>query len=172
MTATTVRTTIRISAVPAMELARIRAQGRDDHGNAFAPWVDTDGGAPLRCCLRDSRPGERIALIAYRPVRQPGPYSEVGPIFVHAEECPGYPEAGRYPDDFRVRTQVFRAYRSDGSITGGVVVGPDEDQEEVAAGLLADPEIAVIHSRNVVYGCFMFEIGRPAQDGRAQVGRA
>src|SRR3954468_7748457 len=29
--------------------------------------VDPEGGAPLRCCLRDSRPGERIALIAVTP---------------------------------------------------------------------------------------------------------
>jgi hypothetical protein len=29
--------------------------------------VDAEGGAPLRCCLRDSRPGERIALITVTP---------------------------------------------------------------------------------------------------------
>jgi len=33
-------------------------------------WDDDEGGAPLRCCLRDSRPGERVALVSVTP---PGP---------------------------------------------------------------------------------------------------
>ncbi|MGW3510169.1 DUF1203 domain-containing protein, partial [Streptomyces sp. NPDC000994] len=27
-------------------------------------------GAPLRCCLRRSEPGERIALVSYAPLRR------------------------------------------------------------------------------------------------------
>ncbi|PZS31018.1 MAG: DUF1203 domain-containing protein [Pseudonocardiales bacterium] len=154
--------TIHIHALPPAELQRIREQGRDDHGNPFAVRLDDVGGAPLRCCLRDSRPGERIGLISYSPVGQPGPYDESGPVFVHAEDCGGYAGADRYPAEFRARPQVFRTYRSDGTISGGRMVSVDDDQEQAAAALLADPDVAVVHSRNVVYGCYMFAITRAA----------
>ena len=32
--------------------------------DAARKFVEEDGGRPLRCCLRDSRPGERLALVA------------------------------------------------------------------------------------------------------------
>jgi hypothetical protein len=159
---------IEINALPPDQLRRIRLQGHDDYGNPFVGRPDVDGGAPLRCCLRYSLPGERIALIAYAPVGRPGPYDEVGPIFVHADDCPGYSDTASYPDGYRDRPQVFRVYRKDGTIGGGRIVKPDEDQEQAAAELLADPDVAVVHSRNIVYGCYMFSIGR-ADEAPVQV---
>ena len=162
MTNTTTSTVMQVSPIPAERLQQIRSHGRDDNGEAFSSRTDDEGGAPLRCCLRNSRPGEQIALIGYRPFRQPGPYAEVGPVFIHADECAGYPAIDDYPDEFRSRRQVFRAYRADGTIAGGRMVEPGHDQEQAAAELLADPEIEFIHSRNVIFGCYMFEITRPA----------
>lgn len=147
--------------IQADRLRQIRADGRDDNGERYTQRVDDEGGAPLRCCLRDSRPGEHIALIGYRPFGGSGPYAEVGPVFVHAEECGGYLQADRYPEEFLDRPQVFRAYRADGTIAGGRLVKPEHGQEHVIRELFADPDIALLHSRNVIYGCFMFEITRP-----------
>jgi len=76
---------------------------------ATRAWVDDEGGAPLRCCLRDSRPGELVALVAATPVGPEGAYRETGPVFVHASDCPG-PLSDGYPEEFRSRPQVFRAY--------------------------------------------------------------
>jgi hypothetical protein len=121
--------------------------------------VDDEGGAPLRCCLRDSRPGERIALIAVTPEGPRGPYRETGPVFVHADPCPG-PRQHGYPDDFRGRAQVFRAYDWTGSIVGGVVVPAGEGQEGAARQLLRDPSVAFVQTRNVVFGCYMLTIRR------------
>lgn len=76
-------------------LDRVRGRGVDDFGNPLAVSVVTDvGGTPLRCCLREAEPGERVVLMAYRPARVGGPYAEVGPIFVHAQRCDGYQERG------------------------------------------------------------------------------
>ena len=122
--------------------------------------VDSEGGAPLRCCLRDSRPGERIALIVVTPAGPRGAYRETGPVFVHADPCPGPSHTG-YPEDFRRRAQVFRAYDWTGSIVGGVVVPAGTGQEEAARQLLADPSVAFVHTRNVVFGCYMLTIRRP-----------
>jgi len=119
--------------------------------------VDEEGGSPLRCCLRDSRPGEELVLAAVSPPGPQGAYAESGPVFVHADECPG-PAAPGYPDEFRRRTQVFRAYSAEGRIVGGHVVAPHDDQEAVARRLLETDGVAFLHSRNVVYGCYMFAI--------------
>jgi hypothetical protein len=121
--------------------------------------VDRDGGAPLRCCLRDSRPGERMALLSVAPEGPRGAYRETGPVFVHADPCPGPARPG-YPDDFRRRAQVFRAYGWSGAITGGVLVPAGDGQEEVARELLSDPAVAFVQTRNVVHGCYMLTIRR------------
>jgi hypothetical protein len=158
-------TALRIQAIPPTTLRRLRAQGHDDHGHPWQPRVDDAGGAPLRCCLRDSRPGESVVLISYAPLRaadavDAGPYDEVGPVFVHAEECAGPDDDRTYPVGWVDRPQVLRAYHSDGTIAGGVRLDPGADRAAAATELLADPDIAFVHSRNVVYGCYMLEIRR------------
>jgi hypothetical protein len=125
--------------------------------SATRVWTDDAGGAPLRCCLRDSRPGERVALVAVTPEGPRGAYRETGPVFVHAEGCAG-PQSHGYPDDWRRRTQVFRAYDHRGAIIGGEVVPAGTGQEEVAARLLANQDVAFLQTRNVVHGCYMLTI--------------
>ena len=127
--------------------------------DAALTFVDEDGGRPLRCCLRDSRPGEHIALVSVTPNGPQGAYRETGPVFLHADGCAGPADRG-YPEEFRRRTQVFRAYDAAGAIVGGTVVQPGTGQEEAAARLLADPEVAFLQTRNVVHGCYMLTIRR------------
>ena len=50
----------RIQPIPSRALAEIRRAGRDLFGNELTPTVDEEGGAPLRCCLRRTAPGEAI----------------------------------------------------------------------------------------------------------------
>ncbi|MFB6891376.1 DUF1203 domain-containing protein [Kitasatospora sp. NPDC056327] len=139
---------------------------RDDAGRPPVRSVDGTGGAPLRCCLRRARAGERIALVGYAPLRrwaagtgaEPGPYDEVGPVFVHDGPCAGT-AGGDWPEGFHNGERVLRAYDRHGRILGGVRVLPDT-AEAGAAALLADPEVAVVHVRAVEFGCFMHEVRR------------
>jgi Protein of unknown function (DUF1203) len=124
--------------------------------------IDPDGGAPLRCCLRNSRAGERITLGSVTPPGPAGAYAESGPVFVHTDGCAG-PESTGYPSEFRSRSQVFRAYSADGAIVGGEIVEPGTGQEAVAERLLADASVAFLHSRNVIHGCYMFAIRRAGE---------
>lgn len=154
------KTTFLVSAIPPPDLERVRAQGHDDFDNPVEPFVVQQGGRPpLRCCLREGAPGERIALIAYRPSDRGGPYAEVGPVFIHAGRCDGYSDDAAYPEGFRHLRQLFRAYGRDGRQVHNQIVEPTE-VDSVIAELLDRPEIGFIHSRNVLAGCYMFAINR------------
>jgi Protein of unknown function (DUF1203) len=154
-------TTFEIRALPQDRVDAIRGAGVDEFGNKVEVTTVSEGGAPLRCCLREATPGERVALIAWCPFGQPGPYAEVGPVFIHADRCAGYPDGGGYPLGYRDRPQIFRSYGHDGRIVDAEIVGGAEAETDEAIGrLLARPEVAFVHSRNVTYGCYMFEIRR------------
>jgi hypothetical protein len=139
----------------------------DDAGREPRMVADDQGGSPLRCCLRLSRPGEAVALVSYAPLRRwaqvrgvdPGPYDETGPVFIHAEPCGGRIDGG-YPAELLGSERVLRAYSADGRILRGVQVQPDDDAERALEDLLADPQVAVVHGRAVDFGCFTFEARR------------
>ncbi|CAL9460200.1 hypothetical protein SUDANB176_02626 [Streptomyces sp. enrichment culture] len=166
-------TTHTVRPVPAPVLKELLTA--DDAGRPAVPVTDEEGGAPLRCCLRRSEPGERIALVCYAPLRRwaaetgadPGAYDEQGPVFVHAEECAGPDGAGpdgAGPDGaglpFSNAHRVLRRYSADGRILGGRLVGAPEDFRPAVAEAFADPEVALVHVRAVEYGCFLYEIRR------------
>ncbi len=143
-------------AIPAAELDAIRTAGRDEAGNPLAAQPQREGGAPLRCCLREARAGEKLLLIAYTPPGTAGAYAERGPVFIHAERCAGYPTPGRYPPELAGRQQVVRAYDKRGRIVGGVLAADGHQAERVIAELLARPDVELVHLRNVGYGCYNF----------------
>ncbi|WP_053852503.1 DUF1203 domain-containing protein [Streptomyces sp. NRRL B-24085] len=136
----------------------------DDAGRPPAPFTDEEGGAPLRCCLRRSEPGERIALVSYAPLRRwaaetgarPGAYDEQGPVFIHAGECAG-PDPGGHP--FANAHRTVRRYSSDGHILGGELV--DRLDDDAFRNAFDDPSVALVHVRAVEYGCFLYEVRRP-----------
>ncbi|MGW5635289.1 DUF1203 domain-containing protein [Streptomyces sp. NPDC003832] len=135
----------------------------DDAGRTTVPRTDPEGGAPLRCCLRRSAPGERIALVSYAPLRRwaaatgvdPGAYDEQGPVFVHAEECAG-PAGDGHP--FAGAHRTVRRYSADGRILGGRLV--ESLGDDAFRDAFDDPEVALVHVRAVEYGCFLYEVGR------------
>lgn len=161
--------TYQISAIEPGVTDRLRKA--DDAGREPRVVTDDGGGSPLRCCLRRSAPGETIMLVSYAPLRgwaaetgaDPGAYEEVGPVFVCAEPCEG-PDDG-YPVAMGGPRRVFRAYRADGSILAGHLLGDHLSADASAAGslldtLFADPEVALVHVRAVEFGCFLFEARR------------
>jgi hypothetical protein len=156
-------TTYTARPIPPSALKELRSI--DDAGRGTVPVTDEEGGAPLRCCLRRSVPGERIALVSYAPLRrwaaeagaEPGAYDEQGPVFLHAEECPG-PRA-RQGHAFDNAHRTVRRYSADGRILGGQLV--DVLDDAAFRNAFDDPAVALVHVRAVEYGCFLYEIRRP-----------
>jgi len=120
--------------------------------------VDDEGGSPLRCCLRDTTPGERMLLIAYTPPGVTGPYAERGPVFVHAAPCPGYPDVDRYPAALGHRRQIVRGYDRAGNMATATLVADGTEAEQELVAVLGRPDIQVAHVRNVAAGCYNFAV--------------
>jgi hypothetical protein len=167
---TPVATRIQIRAIDTAVLRELHE--RDDAGHQPRQLTDTEGGNPLRCCLRRTWPGEQVVLVAYAPLRRwarrtgadPGPYEEVGPIFIHPGSCGG-PARDGFPPDLLGHHWVLRSYLADGRILSGRLAEVAEASdaataEAILAELLDDPDVAVVHVRAVEFGCFQFEAGR------------
>jgi hypothetical protein len=151
-----------VHAIPEPVLEQARKQSDDPQRPDFARVV-AEGGEPIRCCLRDARPGEELLLFNYEPPVPAGPYREIGAVFAHAVTCDGPgAEGGGYPPDWRGRPQVLRAYDRRGWIHPATRVHDGTDPEGAITEILADPEVVQVHSRNVAYGCFMFAATRTA----------
>jgi hypothetical protein len=161
---------VQIRAISPGVLSQLRVL--DDAGQRMAPFIDSEGGSPLRCCLRRIRPGERVALVSYAPLRRwaqqagacPGAYDEVGPVFIHPSDCPG-PDGTGFPAELTGTHRVLRAYSADGQILGGRLASAAEladpaSAESVLAEVLADPAVSVVHVRAVEFGCFACEARR------------
>jgi hypothetical protein len=123
--------------------------------------MTTEGGEPLRCCLRDAEAGEEALLFNYEPpLPEESPYREKGAVFTHAAPCAGPESVTTYPPDWVGRRQVLRAYDARGWIHPSSHLHDGSDPEAAIASVLAHPEVVEVHSRNVAYGCYMFRITR------------
>jgi hypothetical protein len=138
------------------EAARHRAQaGVPDHALIE---VDAPTGYPCRHCLQWAQPGERVVLFPYASIPPGRPYSESGPIFVHANACSRYEATDRYPENFRSH-RVLRAYDANDDIIDAIIVS-DDQPEAVIETLLQNPRTAFLQARSATRGCFTFKIER------------
>ena len=134
---------------------RVAAGGAPDHAVVTA---NSPRGYPCRHCLRWAQPGEQVILFPFAAIPPGRPYSESGPIFVHAEPCQRYAATREFPADFR-KGRAFRAYNSAHDMIDAEVVNGSEP-EAVVEKLLQNPETAFVHARSVTRGCFTFQIER------------
>jgi hypothetical protein len=138
------------------EAARRQAEaGASDHVFVTA---DSPRGYPCRHCLRWAKPGERMLLFPYAAIAPGRPYSESGPIFVHAEPCERYAATREFPAEFRTG-RVLRAYNSQHDIIAAEVAN-GEGPEDVIERFLQEPETAFVHVRSASHGCYTMEIER------------
>lgn len=150
--------------VDLVELGRIMRRGVDHAGCAISPFIDREGGWPLRCCLADSAPGDRLAIVAFSNFPWTSPFCTTGPIAVHAELCGG--TSGTFPAQFDHRAQIVRAY-GNGSRRRHTILYDLNSLVAAGAGLartidrvLEDPRVEFVHTHNVLAGCYSFTARR------------
>ncbi len=149
---------LELTGIDHTELARTLAAGVDHGGNPIEPFVDTDGGWPLRCCLSDSAPGDRIAIIAWSPMPWRGAYAETGPIVVHADACVDPGPLDRLPTALDRRAMTLRPYGADRRIAYHRVTHLAEGGSvtQALAEVLEHDDVDFVHGRNPTGGCYAF----------------
>jgi hypothetical protein len=151
---------IRIAPVPAAFLDRARNDGIDALGQPVRRVVSA-GGEPCRDVLRRAQAGEELILASFSPFREEGPYREFGPVFILAEDSAEDVTREELPmtQGYLRDRFVLRAYSSREEILDAAMVTPAE-AEATLEGFFAKPEVAFVHARFPLYGCFACRIDR------------
>ncbi len=151
---------INIAPVPAAFLDRARNEGIDALGQPVRRMT-AEGGEPCRDVLRRAQAGEELILASFSPFREEGPYREFGPVFILADAGEeGVPREALPVTQGYLRDRfVLRAYSSREEILDAAIVTPSE-AEATLEGFLAKPEVAFVHARFPLYGCFACRIDR------------
>jgi hypothetical protein len=156
-------TRIRFEAM-ATDVAREYQSGFPDAYGQLPERRKADGlfRVPCRHCLTDVAPGEEYLVFAFRPFTTLHPYTETGPIFLHAKACERHPAAEDTPEMLRKSAQmIVRGYSADERIVygTGAVVATDRIAE-TAAALLAREDVAFVHVRSASNNCFQCRLER------------
>lgn len=149
---------IRFTAMPSHQAADYREGGLDAYGLAPEHRI-SPGGYPCRHCLGDIAQGEAYLTLAYRPFPSLQPYAETGPIFLHAQACPGYAAEDGLPPMLTSPDYIVRGYGTDDRIvygSGGVIATAAITAR--ADALFRDPEIAYLHVRSARNNCYQCRI--------------
>ena len=99
-----------------------------------------------------------MILFPFAAIAPGRPYSESGPIFVHANPCERYSAVDEYPVEFR-NGRVLRAYNSQDQMIAAEVVN-GEGPEAVVERFLQSAETAYVHVRSVSRGCYTMKVER------------
>ncbi len=155
-------TDLRFVALDSKTVHALRHGAPDANGQAPERQVSDGGGNPCRHCLDDIAGGAPMLVLAHRPFPAPQPYAELGPIFLHADDCPRYAEGAGVPAMFLRREAILlRGYGADDRIvygTGKVI--PTEDIALMARHLFERDEIAYLHLRSASNNCYQCRIER------------
>lgn len=139
----------------AQQAREAAAAGAPDHAIIIA---DSPTGYPCRHCVQCAQPGQPVILFPFASVPPGHPYSETGPVFVHADRCERYANTETFPPHFR-KNRVLRAYNSKHDMIDAAVVNND-GPEAVIEKLLDNPETDFIQVRSVTRGCYTMGIER------------
>jgi hypothetical protein len=99
-------------------------------------------------------------LISYAPFTDASVWREVGPVYVHAETCDGYPHPAELPVQLRTGPRLLRTYRADRTMNYeyNTLVDDGTDLEAVLSRLLDEPDVAIVHVRTVLPQCFLYAV--------------
>jgi len=152
---------IQFVGLPTETVADLKSGGTDAYGLPVERHVADDGAYPCRHCLGQTPAGAEYLILAHRPFRSLNPYTETGPIFLCAGDCPGYAPSDQAPAMLQSPRYLVRGYTSDERIlygTGQVTDTPDIPA--YARALLDNPEIAFVDIRSASNNCFQCRVLR------------
>ena len=151
---------IRIVAIPTEVAEAVRTTLRAPVYEFPAHAELATDAAPCRHCLRLTAPGEdRRILFTYDRFTGLEPLPQPGPIYIHADNCPRYPEHAGFPEELRGSPRTLEAYARGRRLLAQEYVA-DGNFEPVIEKLLAHPSTDYLQINSTTAGCFTFRIER------------
>jgi len=157
-----VTASLKFVSMPTETVRALQAGGPDANGQIPERHVSDGDGVPCRHCQQDVEAGESYLILNYRPFPAAQPYAESGPIFLHADACPRYPEVSDLPPVLAARKLILiKGYNAQDRIVYGTgsLVTP-QDLTAIASGILARDDVAYVHARSAYNNCFQVRIER------------
>ena len=150
---------LRVSPLDSDIANEVRATRVDRFSNNLSVLTSEGDGVPCRHCLSEVPEGKGALLIGHSPFALPGPFREVGPIFVCAEACERYATPERIPEVVTNRLVQLRAYSAAEEIVyDHSRVLPGTEVEAALPPVFQDPRIAFVHLRSGLNGCFLCRV--------------
>jgi Protein of unknown function (DUF1203) len=151
---------IRIVAIPTEVAETVRATLRAPvYGFPAHAELATDA-APCRHCLRITAPGEdRRILFTYDRFSGLESLPQPGPVYIHADNCPRYPEHGGFPEELRGSPRTVEAYARGRHQLAQEYVS-DGKFEPVIEKLFTRKDVDYLHVNSTTAGCFTFRVER------------
>ena len=115
--------------------------------------------APCRHCLRTIAPKERRILFTYDRFTGKESLPQPGPVYIHADGCPRYPESAGFPGELRGSPRTVEAYALGRRLKGQEYVS-DGRFEPIIEKLFADRDVDYLQINSTTAGCFTFRIER------------
>ena len=154
-------TNFRVLPIPDSVARRIRETQVDEFGHEVSVSLATENDSgPCGSCLKVFVPGEARLLFSYAPNPCDHPYNEIGPIYIHENECFPYADHESFPRELRTRRPLaLRCYAGDSVMVAGELVG-DRPVEEIIGNLFQNPEVKYLHACTATVGCYIARIER------------
>jgi hypothetical protein len=116
--------------------------------------------APCRHCLRTFVPGvDQRILFTYDRFSGVESLPQPGPVYVHAEDCPRYPEDGEFPVELRGSPRTLEAYGCGRRLVAQEYVA-DGKFEAAIEQLFGREDVDYIQVSSTTAGCYTFRIER------------
>jgi hypothetical protein len=153
---------IKFAAMPSVDARAFRDGRLDANGQPPERQVSDGDGNPCRHCLDDIAAGEEMLVLSYRPLASLQPYSEVGPVFLHARACTRHEDGAALPPVLARRPMMLiRGYGRDERIVGGTGTAiPTAELVARCTELLDDARVAHVHVRSATNGCYQCRVER------------
>jgi hypothetical protein len=153
---------IRIVAIPTEVATVVRSTLRAPVYGFPAHMEVAADDAPCRHCLRTFAAGqERRILFTYDRFTGLEPLPQPGPIYIHADNCPRYPEDGGFPEELRGSPRTLEAYARGGRLLAQEYVS-DGKFEPAIEELFTRADVDYLQVNSTTAGCFTFRIERGA----------
>jgi GrpB-like predicted nucleotidyltransferase (UPF0157 family) len=152
---------IRIVAIETEIAEQVRAT-RKAPVYGFPAYLEVaEDSAPCRHCLRTITPKDRRILFTYDRFTGKESRPQPGPVYIHADGCPRYPENAGFPEELRSSPRTVEAYARGRKLKAQEYVS-DGRFEPIIEKLFADRDVDYLQINSTTAGCFTFRIERAA----------